>query len=84
MRTRGSDARLAWIKAYPTPATEQQLKTLCELHGLNVRISGATVPGAEAAWVITSRAGRHVCRFWISSPIERYIARIAEWRREQV
>ena len=83
MEIEGTSARRAWCAAYPTPATEQQLNTLCELNGLAICLLPPIVED-EPIWQITDQDGEHVCRFWISSPIERFIARIAEWRREQI
>ena len=72
----------AWYAKYPTPATQEQLEKLTELYGLKVLYEPTLTPGDSADYFeLRTHDDKLVCRYFARSPIERFIANLAKWRR---
>jgi hypothetical protein len=72
-----NDNYTEWKAAFPEPATPAQLKNLAQLYGLDVVFEDHFVI------LVINEPRTEVVVCFGDSPIERYIARIAEWRRGQ-
>ena len=73
-----SEEREYWLSLGLPPATPAQLEKLSALYGLRLVLNDV----AEFHSLYIGLDGP-VATFMKDSPIERYIARITEWRREQ-
>ena len=71
-----------WRERYPTPATEQAVRMLCELHGLTLRRKAAAhFDYGRESFEMLLPDGKVLVTFYCNSPIERFIQAVTNWKR---